>query len=161
MPLTNTCEGCDCLMKSLAPCRDSLYNWSCLHRGSSFTGMNGRIIAYRVPFMSKIERPAWCPLRKVERTVDTPEKYKLDNWDVEKILKRLPNNLRFEDIKEGDILHIPPLLGMERANVRVIKKFMISITCENIDPNNHTDIHLYYDGVRFKFATKLKSADDA
>lgn len=80
-----------------------------------------------------------------------------------KILDRLEQfkpMLNYDDIKVGDVLHIPPLGIYERCDHIVISKFPNYLITERVIGNDKHRSSLFKTEIQYRFAIKLQNIND-
>lgn len=170
---TTICAHCISEMcPSLDVARMPLRNYSCAH--PSLKGV--KLIDCRKMLCDNIKTPSWCPLLQpqvqppllppsvvtVENvSIKKPKRLQLSNWEAERIIKeKYDGGTKFEDIKVGDIIHIPKVLYTKGGRYKVTQKLRYSIECERVNGDYTAYQTLYDTSYLIKLITVIKHADN-
>lgn len=131
-----TCESC-VYDRGVTPSTKNFCN-SCIYASRKQVKSNGevyttwlcdfhnpqKIIDIHVPSTTLVEPPSWCHLSDSthmgsEDVIKREEKKMavMDYWKKKDALMALPRMVKWEDVKVGDVYHIPSVLGGERKDI--------------------------------------------
>lgn len=106
---TNTCNFCkDSEISKFDTTFDSRYNIYCCHEGK-------KIVDVSVKPKHYIECPDWCP-KKINKRKTMTYQEKIEQ------LKKIQPFVKWDDIKENQVYHIPQIPGEERKDIIIISK---------------------------------------
>lgn len=151
----NLCQHSKC-QKASTTTYEVYNNWYCKY------GNIDRVLNYGVPSSTLISTPTWCPLKAIScfGGTQTEVKSKLTYSDKYDLFKNMKSTIEWEDIKENEIYHVPPLADGKRRDIMVIKKSQYSFTYRELskDPKSSTSAiyTLYHTSVMAKFLVKHK-----
>lgn len=147
-----TCNNC-----SFITCRKSNYsvygsdNVYCNHDKSI------RLIELGADMNKDIKSPEWCPIAEAQRITDKMNSgEKLTEGEKRTILMRHKPLIQWDDIKNDEIYHIPPLLGEKRRDVLVVWKGEYSCTIRDLSKNYNASETIYPSTLASRFFIKHK-----
>ena len=137
------CNECEHLKKLQVRATSTVYNN--LYCTNTDNGVQ-KLIDISIPETRKVERPKWCKLCGGSCSNNSQTKHKeMKNWHT---INNRFGLVHFEDIKEGDIYHIPPHANHEKrediiitykgefsASYKVITDSKMSYTVNTLWPN--------------------------
>ena len=145
---------CDCKNKTCNFCQNAFvskidctaeyrYNIYCKHSG------NLRMIDVSVPNKAFVEIPEWCPIQK-NGDVNLTHSEKLSR------LRSMQPFIKWEDIKENTIYHIPQLPGDERKDIFITSKTATSCQYKIVNDSPRIIYTLYPSTLAAKLLIKNK-----
>ena len=155
----NICNGCKYLEKELEYYgMDTLpfdyYTFYCNNTRSNYR----KAIEYYVEEGELVPRPKWCQLQngKTQTCFDV-----VRNKDF----NFKPNNYlcKWDDIKVGQLYHLPPINKQKRKNLKVTYANNYCATFEIINPciNDNKFITIYYTDSIAKFLVKIRDVKNS
>lgn len=140
---TKTCNFCNNVqITKIGALDDSRYNIYC------GCGKMPRVVDLSVPSKAYVEKPEWCPKNKVSS--------KLSFSDKMTILRNMPPIIKWADIKENEIYHLPQLPGEERKDIFIVKKDSYSLTYREVGRPTNISYIIYPSTIVSKFLVKNK-----
>jgi len=171
------CNGCEFFMKIQRPNKSS-YNTRCAAE-TTRPGGSERVIKLNVYDDEKVKKPFWCPCIKESigksfgdgvkiggRTIYPARKQsamsdeQLKAWNRAKNERETkekwlsaPGLTSWNDLKVGNVYHLPPSLKKNRMDIKIKQKYVGSILAVNIKTNDN--IWFYKDDEEYKFMSLL------
>lgn len=174
------CNSCPHFMKIERPNKNN-FNTRCSAE-TPRPGGAYRVIKLCVFKDEKVQKPFWCPLInkkindafnrdgiKIGNRIIYPEKQRtsamsdeqLKKWEASRARAELrekwlaaPGIISWDEIKEGEVYHVPPSFKKGRMTIKVKKKHIASIYA--IDLVKDENVWLYKDDEEYKFMSLLK-----
>ena len=139
--------------------KDNYSNWLCTHDKKK------SVISLSVLDSKPLNPPVWCPLHGLTSlgksdTTKVQEKKKLNNFEKREILEKMKPMIEWDDIKEHEVYHIPPLLYDDRKDIIVLTKNDMYLTyrtlSKELDKSSNITNRLYKNMLTSRFLTQHK-----
>lgn len=113
-------------------------------------GETSKMIDLSVPPKAYVEIPEWCPKgkNKCNNTLTFSDKMT--------ILRNMTPLIKWEDIKENEIYHLPQLPGEERKDIFIVRKDLVSLTYREVEGSQNVLYTIYPSTLISKFLVKNK-----
>lgn len=153
-----TCNVCQFSQNTMVS-RNSLRhynNWDCMCNGVK------RLLDISVPSDKNITIPNWCPMgyNRNENGEEFKKSYTpLTYSEKRSVFDNIEPLMKWEDIKEKEIYHIPPLPTETRKDILIMSKTDFSCTYKVLSatPNAYSTVYtMYKSSLAYKFLTKHK-----
>jgi hypothetical protein len=138
-----TCNTCEFLKKLTL--KNGKTAFLCNKYSSLLYPSKKKVVVYDKPEGDDIDTPLWCPL--IDKT-------KLSYPDKEKLWRTIKPLTTIDDIKEGNFYHIPPINGLSRKDVYIIKKFPYSF--EYREKNKNYNCIMNNNDLAVNFMSEIK-----
>lgn len=149
----NCCNFCkNSTIKSIGYDEKSRYNLYC-----NFDG-NIKMVDLSVPRESHVEKPSWCPLMKNSSNKEITKNTTLTYTEKIELMNKFKPMIKWCDIEEGKVYHVPQFPGEERKDILITRKSEHSLAYRDINSASNV-IYTVYPGslmVRFMVKHKIK-----
>lgn len=145
---------CDYKTKTCNFCENAQINKiNGLDRYNIYCNFNNalKMVDLSVPPKAYVEIPKWCPKSK-----NIENKKELTFSDKMNILRNMTPIIKWEDIKEHEIYHLPQLPGEERKDIFIVRKDLVSLTYREVDEAQNVLYTIYPSTLISKFLVKNK-----
>ena len=110
-----------------------------------------KMIDLSVPDKAYVEIPEWC-----QKKNKNMENTKLTFNDKMDILRKMSPFIKWNDIKENEIYHLPQLPGEERKDIFIVRKDSYSLTYKDVEGSSNISYTIYPSTLISKFLVKNK-----
>lgn len=133
----NTCPYAECV-RVKTNMLHTYNNWYCNKDNKKM------ILDISIVNGSKIRIPNWCPLKDSKMIVGSTnkecetgkiQKKYLTYYEKMELLRKLPPQVKWENIKKDDIYHVPPYLDEKRKDIIITSKSDYSCTYKILAQN--------------------------
>ena len=148
----NTCNNCGFLLR-----RKSNYGGADSSNIYCDKDSTSKLIELSVKDGEIIKSPHWCPIMEEKGVMDKiKNNIPLTNGEKRTLLMRHKPVISWDDIKQDEIYHIPPLLGEKRKDVLVTWKGKYSLTMKDLTKSYHSVETIYPSTLTSRFLIKHK-----
>lgn len=147
----NKCQYSQCSVISHGSTK-SYNNWHCNYGG------NKRLLDMSVPSDKDVEIPTFCPLNLSSKSNNYTKTFSnLTYTQKREMFENITPLMNWDDIKEKEVYHVPPLPSETRKDILIISKNDYSCTYRVLNSTySNTILTMYKTSMMYKFMSKHK-----
>ena len=117
---------------------------------------NTRMVDLSVPKDGYVEKPCWCPLMKNSSNKETTKSKTLTYAEKVGLMNKIQPRIKWDDIEEGKVYHVPQFPGEERKDVLITRKNEHSLSYRDINSASNIVYTLYPTSLMVRFLVEHK-----
>lgn len=134
--------------------RTIYHNWYCM---KDTVPNSRRTIGTVIIANTMVNSPSWCPYKTTNQDRQTMS----NNSYIERrdLWNTITPLIQWDDIKIGEVYHVPPVMGDERMDIVIISKNNYNVTYRRLDKDSTFTTAFYPGTVMSRFLVKHKIKD--
>lgn len=115
-----------------------------------------KMVDLSVPREGYVEKPIWCPLMKNSSNKETTKSAPLTYNEKVSLMNKIQPKIRWCDIEEGKVYHVPQFPGEERKDILITRKNEHSLAYREINGASNVIYTVYPTSLMVRFLVEHK-----